>query len=184
MLVWPEDLSERVNIGQQTLDPQAIEINDIVEKLEVPKSAITVIKTLGSGEFGLVQLAELTISSVTHEPNVAWIKQHQGQGSMSSKNFDKIRVAVKSTKEDLGAEQQKQFETEAKLLCALSHPGIVRALAVCFKQQPAFIALELMAGGDLRQYLIDRKEHLQEDIMVKLGVSVICAKMMIFSCSF
>ena len=56
-----------------------------------------------------------------------------------------------------------------RLLCAFSHTGIVRALAVCFKQQPAFIVTELMPGGDMLHYLIEHARALSSDTVVCIG---------------
>ena len=156
-IVWPSDLSEHVALGQHALNPEDVEMNDMMERMEVPASAVTTVSTLGEGEFGLVQLGLLKAS---HMRNTSWTTPPSG-------NKDVIRVAVKTTKADLGPEQQRQFVAEGKLLCAFSHPGIVRALAVCFKQQPAFIVTELMPGGDLLHYLIEHSEQLRDDAVVR-----------------
>ena len=62
-----------------------------------------------------------------------------------------VRV-VKKTKPGLPELERKQFESEARLLCAFAHPHIVKVLAVCFDAQTAFIALELM-GLNLLEYV-------------------------------
>ena len=154
--MWPRDLSERITLGQQTLNPEDAEISDLLERMEVPASAVTTVSTLGEGEFGLVQLGLLKAEHLRNAPGVP--PQHGSK--------EVIRVAVKTTKADLGLEQQRQFVAEGKLLCAFRHPGIVRALAVCFKQQPSFIVTELMPGGDLEHYLEEHSEQLRDDVVV------------------
>ena len=84
---------------------------------------------LGSGEFGEVSLAVLTMGTRT------------------------LTVAVKTLKSGSSAEAIEKFKLEAQLLSNLRHPHIVDVKAVCFVSSPNMIALEFMSGGDLQSYL-------------------------------
>ena len=83
---------------------QDVELNDVMERMEVPASAVTTLSILGEGEFGLVQLGLL---------NTAYTRNTSAITSRSETG-DAMRVAVKTTKAGLGLEQQRQFETEGR----------------------------------------------------------------------
>ena len=73
-------------------------------------------------------------------------------------------VAVKTMLDNgVPAMELRQFEYEARLLTALTHPNIVKVVAVCFQQSPFMICLELMSGGDLRSYLKEHEAELRQD---------------------
>ena len=110
-----------------------------LEELEVAADSIEVQRVLGSGEFGEVMLATLTRGSI------------------------KLSVAVKMLKESAAADSSEKFRLEAQLLSSLHHPHIVEVKAVCFDTRPHFMALELMTGGDLQEYLKTRSSDLQAD---------------------
>ena len=160
-VVWPA-LDGRIKLGEDALDLQAADAGDMFTRFEVPSSAVTVLRTLGEGEFGLVQLGELDVASVHNEAVLFWVRLQQQQARVEA-GSGRIRVAVKMTKDGLRRNEREQFEAEAKLLCAFSHPCIVKVVAVCFDAQPSFIALELMSG-DLLQYLESHEEELRRDM--------------------
>jgi serine/threonine protein kinase len=132
----------------------------------VDRGAVTVTKTLGEGEFGLVQLGVLDVSVIRDQQVVNWILLHQTRFQASASSSTSIKVAVKCIHEDQPLSAVGEFETEARLLSAFSHPNIVKVLAVCFKSAPAFIALELMAG-DLLSYLTEHSAQLKNEIQVQ-----------------
>ena len=157
-VVWP-DLTDKVKLGHVALDLAASDANDRFERMQVDHDAVTVFKTLGEGEFGLVQLGQLHISAVRDQTvRERLMSQHKGSVSLLKKAMY-VDVAVKTTKLDVSAKEIEQFESEARLLCAFTHPNIVSVLGVCFASKPAFIVLELM-GGDLRSFMMDHRSEL------------------------
>ena len=157
-LQWP-NLMDKVKLGHVALDLAASDANDRFERMQVDHDAVTVFKTLGEGEFGLVQLGQLRITSVKDEGvRERLLSQYKGSQSLLKKAMY-ADVAVKTTKPDLPEKEIAQFESEARLLCAFTHPNIVSVLGVCFATKPAFIVLELM-GGDLRSFMMDHKSEL------------------------
>lgn len=42
---------------------------------------------------------------------------------------------------------------EAAIMAKFAHPNIVHLIGVCFDRHPRFIVLELLAGGDLKNFL-------------------------------
>ena len=105
--------------------------------LETAPASIELIRVLGQGEFGCVQLANFH-QTPTHA----------------------VPAAVKCVRDHVPPAEQAQFEYEARLLSALRHRNIVRVLAVCFTQAPNMLVLELMSGGDLQAHLAARAEAL------------------------
>jgi tRNA A-37 threonylcarbamoyl transferase component Bud32 len=98
-----------------------------MEKLEIADRSLLVIERhLGKGEFGEVELARLK---------------------------DRQLVAVKKLRGNAEREQQEQFLMEVWLTASLEHPNIVKVLGTCTRDTPFLVALEYMAGGDLRTFL-------------------------------
>jgi hypothetical protein len=91
---------------------------------------------LGSGAFGEVRLGEWHSSSSSRSASIAAVK-----------------VAVKCLKGSSDTESADKFVLEARTLCALRHPNIVRILAVCVDEQPYYMVVEFMALGDYVQFL-------------------------------
>ena len=155
-LQWP-NLMDKVKLGHVALDLAASDANDRFERMQVDHDAVTVFKTLGEGEFGLVQLGQLRIVAVRSRGVLESLISHWQSSRQNKEDF--VDVAIKTTKSDLPEKEIAQFESEARLLCAFTHPNIVSVLGVCFATKPAFIVLELM-GGDLRSFMMDHKSEL------------------------
>ncbi|XP_053568137.1 proto-oncogene tyrosine-protein kinase ROS [Bombina bombina] len=62
-------------------------------------------------------------------------------------------VAVKTLKKDATDHEKAEFLKEAFLMSQFNHPNILKLLGVCLLNDPQYIILELMAGGDLLSYL-------------------------------
>ena len=138
------------------LDVDTAEQRGAFSALEVAATSVTLLKELGSGEFGTVSLGAL----------------QQGPQPM--------QVAVKTVRENLPESQQEQFEREARLLVALHHRNIVKVLAVCFASQPHMIVLEYMEGGDLKSYLEREQKVLEQQPTLMTGALVQVAEAMAF----
>ncbi|XP_075057024.1 proto-oncogene tyrosine-protein kinase ROS [Mixophyes fleayi] len=62
-------------------------------------------------------------------------------------------VAVKTLKSDATDQEKVEFLKEAHLMSQFDHPNILKLLGVCLFNEPQYIILELMDGGDLLSYL-------------------------------
>eukprot|EP00062_Callorhinchus_milii_P014320 gi/632963423/ref/XP_007897871.1/ PREDICTED: proto-oncogene tyrosine-protein kinase ROS [Callorhinchus milii] len=100
---------------------------------EFPRAKLSLSRFLGSGAFGEV-----------YEGNAVDIL---GEGSGESK------VAVKTLKKGATDHEKSEFLKEAHLMRQFDHPHILRLLGVCLLNEPQYIILELMEGGDLLTYL-------------------------------
>lgn len=72
------------------------------------------------------------------------------------------KVIDKKLIEDRFQGMMEQFHTEIEALRALDHPGIIQLLDVYITEQKIFIIMELMEGGELFDYVV-QKGTLTED---------------------
>ncbi len=89
------------------------------------------VRALGQGAFGEVYQGVF--------------KDHPG-------DVDKA-VAVKTLPELSSNDAERDFLMEALIMSKFKHGNIVQLLGVCFDKHPKFILLELLPGGDLRNFL-------------------------------
>ncbi|XP_037699238.1 proto-oncogene tyrosine-protein kinase ROS isoform X2 [Choloepus didactylus] len=107
---------------------------DEIESLPTfPREKLTLRLLLGSGAFG--EVYEGTAVDIL------------GAGSGETK------VAVKTLKKGSTDQEKIEFLKEAHLMSKFDHPNILRQLGVCLLNEPQYIILELMEGGDLLTYL-------------------------------
>ncbi|CAI9730647.1 ALK tyrosine kinase receptor-like [Octopus vulgaris] len=103
---------------------------------QLPRSHVYLVRPIGQGAFGEV---------------------YQGYLSNIVRGYQEYPVAVK-TLPALSTEQAGQdFVTEAIIMSKFNHPNIVKFLGVCFESHPKYIVLELLNGGDLRNFLRENR---------------------------
>ena len=103
-----------------------------MKRLEIARENLSLIREIGSGEFGVVMEA-----SAVNLPD--------GSGGVSI-------VAVKLMQEG-GETTNSSFRQEAIRLAPLKHENVVSLLAVVLTSDPLMIVLEYMAVGDLKAFL-------------------------------
>eukprot|EP00117_Sycon_ciliatum_P002892 scpid98207/ scgid7920/ Insulin receptor-related protein; IR-related receptor; Insulin receptor-related protein alpha chain; Insulin receptor-related protein beta chain len=109
-------------------------VEDLYSHLQQPvyqqinRSAVTLGKELGSGEFGTVVEGVLNM------------------------NERSIPVAVKILNKN-NADAKKSLLQEAALMGQFNHINVVRLVGVVTRADPVLVVLELMSGGDLRSHL-------------------------------
>ncbi len=64
-----------------------------------------------------------------------------------------------------------QFEREAQLTAAVTHPNVVKVYSVGRDQGNFYIAMELVGGGSLEQRIAD-KGHIEEREVLRVGLAV------------
>ncbi|TFK10237.1 glucocorticoid-induced transcript 1 protein [Platysternon megacephalum] len=99
---------------------------------ELKREEIVLLKELGSGQFGVVQLGK-------------W--------------KGKYDVAIKMIKE--GSMSEDEFIEEAHTMMKLTHPKLVKLYGVCTETYPIYIVAEYMANGCLLNYLRSHGKELQ-----------------------
>ena len=110
---------------------------DIIPKIK--RCQITLTKFLGSGAFGEV-----------YEGLVQELNSDDGASS---------RIAVKTLRKGATDSEKSEFLKEAKLMWNFKHDHILSLIAICLDNDPNFLILELMEGGDLLSYLRSNRRH-------------------------
>ncbi|XP_043928728.1 cytoplasmic tyrosine-protein kinase BMX [Protopterus annectens] len=110
--------------------PDSISFKD--GKWELKREDIVLVKELGSGQFGVVQLGK-------------WKKKYD--------------VAIKMIKE--GCMSEDEFLEEAKVMMKIKHPRLVQLYGVCTNKYPIYIVTEFMANGCLLDYMKKCGKELQ-----------------------
>ncbi|XP_075563747.1 proto-oncogene tyrosine-protein kinase ROS [Pelecanus crispus] len=120
-----------------------------------PRDKLNLHKLLGSGAFG--EVYEGTAVDILAD------------GSGESK------VAVKTLKKGATDYEKSEFLKEAHLMSKFDHPHILKLLGVCLLNEPQYLILELMEGGDLLSYLRGaRKQKLQSPLLTVTDLLDIC----------
>uniref|UniRef100_A0AAR2L100 Tyrosine-protein kinase n=1 Tax=Pygocentrus nattereri TaxID=42514 RepID=A0AAR2L100_PYGNA len=110
---------------------------------ELSRSDVKLVKELGSGQFGVVQLG-------------VWKGQHE--------------VAIKMVKE--GCMSSDDFIEEAQIMMKLRHPKLVRLHGVCTERFPIYIVTEFMSNGCLLDYLKSHGKELQPPQLLNMCLDV------------
>lgn len=106
-----------------------------IESLPVfPRDCLKLQRLLGSGAFGEVY------EGVTVGSQINGVEPER-------------KVAIKTLQKDASDYEKTEFLKEAHLMSQFNHPNILRLLGVCLLNEPHYLILELMEGGDLRSYL-------------------------------
>ncbi|CAL8243222.1 unnamed protein product [Lota lota] len=86
--------------------------------------------------------------------------------------FNNTAVAVKACREDLPPEHKKKFLMEARILKQYEHPNIVRLIGVCTQQQPIYIIMELVQGGDFLSFVRTADKSLPARLLVSMAADI------------
>ncbi|XP_050308693.1 proto-oncogene tyrosine-protein kinase ROS isoform X2 [Anthonomus grandis grandis] len=109
---------------------------DITMLPHIRRDQITLTKFLGSGAFGEV---------------------FEGKAKGLNSGAFETKVAVKTLKKGASDQEKLEFLQEAQLMSHFKHEHILQLLGVCLDNDPHFIIMELMEGGDLLTYLRDSR---------------------------
>ncbi|XP_029176509.1 ALK tyrosine kinase receptor-like isoform X2 [Nylanderia fulva] len=101
---------------------------------QIPRDYITLVKPLGQGAFGEVF-----------------------QGVYKYRRDEEHPVAVKTLPSLSTTQAEADFMMEALIMSKFNHPNIVHFIGVSFDKHPRYIVLELLAGGDLKNFLREER---------------------------
>ncbi|XP_053974206.1 ALK tyrosine kinase receptor isoform X2 [Hylaeus volcanicus] len=110
---------------------------------QIPREYINLVKPLGQGAFGEVF-----------------------QGVYKYRRNEEHPVAVKTIPSASRPDTEADFMMEALIMSKFNHPNIVHFIGVSFDENPKYIVLELLAGGNLKNFL--REERPRADYPTSL----------------
>lgn len=99
------------------------------------------------------------------------------QGLYRHRDGDAIEmpVAVKTLPEMSTGQAESDFLMEAAIMAKFNHPNIVHLIGVCFDRHPRFIVLELLAGGDLKNFLREYRNRPERPAPTTMKDLVFCS---------
>eukprot|EP00042_Codosiga_hollandica_P034054 m.235800 g.235800 ORF g.235800 m.235800 type:complete len:886 (+) comp54317_c0_seq1:164-2821(+) len=112
-----------------------IEVGPQLATKEIDRIRLSSLKVLGTGQFGMVYLADHRVS----ESSI-------------------INRAVKMLRDNASVENQREFMHEAEIMAGFNHPSIINLVGVATKHKPLLVVLEFMQYGDLKNVLQTIKE--------------------------
>ncbi|XP_078678521.1 insulin-like peptide receptor isoform X2 [Branchiostoma floridae x Branchiostoma belcheri] len=125
-----------------SVNPEYMSSADVYvpDEWEVPREKITLIRELGQGSFGMV---------------------YEGEAKDLVKDEPVVSVAVKTVNESASIRERIEFLNEASVMKTFNCHHVVKLMGVVSKGQPTLVVMELMALGDLKNYL--RRHRPEED---------------------
>ncbi|XP_041375599.1 guanylate cyclase D-like [Gigantopelta aegis] len=101
---------------------------------EMKREWVVLNRKLGEGAFGTV---------------------YGGEAFVEGKGW--VAVAVKTLKIGAIVEHKLDFFGEAEMMKRFKHPNIVELLGVCTREEPMYCIMEFLLHGDLKTYLLSRR---------------------------
>jgi proto-oncogene tyrosine-protein kinase ROS len=77
----------------------------------------------------------------------------KGLSSSDDSSAASDKVAIKTLRKGASAVDKAEFLKEAQLMSNFKHANILQLIGVCLDNDPNFLILELMEGGDLLSFL-------------------------------
>lgn len=93
-------------------------------------------------------------------------------------------VAVKTLPEMSTRQAEEDFLMEAAIMSKFNHPNMVHLLGVCFDRHPRFIVLELLAGGDLKNFLREGRSKPDRPSTLIMKDLLFCARDVARGCEY
>jgi len=127
--------------------------NNPLEPYYIDRKRLTLTKPLGKGAFGEVYQGYLVCHCSDDGKTVVNGDQSEQDDSLESHS---LKVAVKTLTDERMSEID--FVREAINMSLVSHRNIVQLLGVCFDEKPLYIVMELMPGGNLKNFLLKNRD--------------------------
>ncbi|XP_076448850.1 uncharacterized protein LOC143285448 [Babylonia areolata] len=115
--------------------------NLTLDEWEVPRKCVVLNRKLGEGAFGTVC-----------------------GGEMLTEDKEWVAVAVKTLKSRPSTDEKLDFFTEVGIMKRFKHANIVPLLGVCTRSEPIYAIMEFQLHGDLKTYLLSRRNLIGQNI--------------------
>ncbi|XP_031782038.1 leukocyte tyrosine kinase receptor isoform X2 [Nasonia vitripennis] len=119
---------------------------------QIPRDSVTLVKPLGQGAFGEVF-----------------------QGVYKYSRSEEHPVAVKTLPSVSTSQAEADFMMEALIMSKFEHPNIVQFIGISFDKHPRYIVLELLAGGDLKNFLREERPRPDRPTTLTMQSLIMCA---------
>ncbi|XP_045532211.1 ALK tyrosine kinase receptor isoform X1 [Pieris brassicae] len=146
--------------GSESFFPMGIDVKGLPQ---VAREKLKLIKALGQGAFG-----EVYQGLYKHQPG----------------DTVEMPVAVKTLPELSTGQAESDFLMEAAIMAKFNHPNIVHIIGVCFDRHPRFIVLELLGGGDLKQFLRDNRPKPDRASALTMKDLILCSHDICKGCKY
>ncbi|XP_014612844.1 PREDICTED: ALK tyrosine kinase receptor [Polistes canadensis] len=133
----------------------------IKDLYQIPREHITLVKPLGQGAFGEVF-----------------------QGVYKYRRNEEHPVAVKTLPSLTTSQAEADFMMEALIMSKFSHPNIVHFIGVSFDKHPRYIVLELLAGGDLKNFLREERPKPDRPTTLNMYDLIMCGYNVADGCKY
>ncbi|XP_022900900.2 uncharacterized protein [Onthophagus taurus] len=136
MFFYKKKMDSKYLQTQQLMEALGLDQRTVSEldKWETPREHVVINRKLGEGAFGTVYGGEVYIQ------NTGW-----------------VAVAVKTLKRGSTIEEKVDFLSEAETMKKFDHKNIIQLIGVCIKDEPVYTIMEFMLYGDLKTYLLARR---------------------------
>ncbi|XP_063995101.1 leukocyte tyrosine kinase receptor isoform X2 [Diachasmimorpha longicaudata] len=128
---------------------------------QIPRETITCVKPLGQGAFGEVF-----------------------QGVYKFRRNEEAQIAVKTLPTVTTSQAAADFMMEALIMSKFDHPNIVKFIGISFDKNPRYIVLELLAGGDLKNFLREERPRSDRATNLTMRDLVVCAHDVASGCKY
>ncbi|XP_017761306.1 PREDICTED: leukocyte tyrosine kinase receptor isoform X2 [Eufriesea mexicana] len=128
---------------------------------QIPRDYITLGKPLGQGAFGEVF-----------------------QGVYKNKRNEELPVAVKTIPSSSKPQTEADFMMEALIMSKFEHRNIVHFIGVSFDKNPKYIVLELLAGGNLKNFLREERPRADRPTSLTMLDLILCGYDVVNGCKY
>ncbi|ESO89642.1 hypothetical protein LOTGIDRAFT_51396, partial [Lottia gigantea] len=144
IVVWFAKESELANNLIVSHNPNYFPAGDVYipDDWEVDRDKIELIREIGEGSFGMV-----------YEGIATDLPPYKGP----------MNIAVKTVNDQAGVQDKMNFLKEACIMKAFSCFHVVKLLGVVSQGQPAYVIMELMKNGDLKNYLRSHRPDVEDN---------------------
>lgn len=139
----PVSPSERVSDYAEIVEEEGDYSVPDAKDYEISRESIRLEEILGEGQFGDVY-----------------------RGLFYDKDVKEIPVAVKTCKEDNEDSMTEKFLEEAYIMQQFDHPHIIKLIGICSNSRPVWIVMELAKHGEMRAYLQNNKQRLDQVTLI------------------